>query len=277
MWTLWIAAALAAPPALSPGEVPADVAEAAVHARNLPLAERIAAISSKFLNVPYLHDPEGEGGGNDPDPPGRYDVFDCLTFVEEVLSLSLAADPTDAGVLRRALRYGDGPVDYAHRRHFMEAEWLPGAIDAGFLRDAAADYGETITLSKSLTPELWASWRGRARFALPDDRLPTGTMTLHVLPLATAVKVASKIKPGSLVTVVRIDRAGVPYWITHLGFVLPGPAPVLRHASHMASAMRVQDHDLGWYIRNLGTWPNWPVAGIAIFEPIEQGPPRRAP
>ena len=97
------------------------------------------------------------------------------------------------------------------------------------------------------------------------------------MSLVNSGTVGATVLAETEVTVVRIDRAGVPYWITHLGFVLPGPAPVLRHASHMASAMLVQDHDLGWYIRNLGTWPNWPVAGIAIFEPIEQGPPRRAP
>ena len=46
--------------------------------------------SRAFLGLPYLNDAAGEGQGIDTDPPSRYDAFDCLTFVEEVLALTLA-------------------------------------------------------------------------------------------------------------------------------------------------------------------------------------------
>ena len=74
-----------------PGEstLPEAVREAAVDSRNLPLAERIDRVSESMLGHPYVNDPLGEGRGVDRDPPVRYDAYDCLTFVEEVLALSL--------------------------------------------------------------------------------------------------------------------------------------------------------------------------------------------
>ncbi|MCB9741246.1 MAG: DUF1460 domain-containing protein [Alphaproteobacteria bacterium] len=44
------------------------------------------AISEPWLGLPYQLGPLGEAGGVDPDPVMRFDVFDCLTFIEEVLA-----------------------------------------------------------------------------------------------------------------------------------------------------------------------------------------------
>jgi hypothetical protein len=37
---------------------------------------------------------------------------------------------------------------------------------------------------------------------------------------------------------------------------------------------RVRDHSLDWYLTYIGGYDYRPVAGIAIYEPIEQGPRR---
>jgi len=49
-----------------------------------------------------------------------------------------------------------------------------------------------------------------------------------------------------------------------------GGGTILRHATLIGNQTR--DHELAWYIDHLRTYKNWPVLGIAVIEPIEQGP-----
>ena len=92
------------------GVIPDPVAKIAREVVNQPLAYRMKAVSEPFLGLPYLIDGHGEGIGPDSDPPARYDAFDCLTFLEEILSLAFAGDPVSAPYYRQALRYKDGEV-----------------------------------------------------------------------------------------------------------------------------------------------------------------------
>jgi len=254
------------------GAPPGEVVEAARASRLLPLAERMKAISEPLLDRPYLADPLGEGEGLDPDPPARYDVFDCLTFVEEVLALALSGDPVHAAQTRNALRYGDAAPTYATRRHFMELQWIPENVAAGWMVDATDRYGPTQTFTNQITASTWANWGRRTLFALDDDQLPVGEMRLEVLPLEQALEAVDQIAPGSIVLTVREHRPWVPLWVTHLGFTVPAERTTLRHASRMSSSRRVRDHSLEWYLEHLKTYENWKAAGISILEPREAGP-----
>lgn len=254
------------------GHVPAELAARAAEVRNLPLPERMKAISDLMLDRPYVADPLGEGGGIDPDPLARYDAYDCLTFVEEVLALSLAGDPAHAASVRLALRYRGREPRYEHRQHFMELQWLPSAVADGWLRPTTAEYGPVQHYEREVTPGLWRAWGRRSLFSLTDEQLPLGTMALDWLPLDAALAAVDRIRPGSIVLAVRVDRPWVPLWITHLGFTIPAETPTFRHASRMSRSLRTRDHPLAWYLEHLGTYENWKTAGIAIFEPVEQGP-----
>jgi hypothetical protein len=255
------------------GWLPPNVRAAAEGAVLLPLAQRMRAVSEPFLDAPYVNDPLGEGMGHDADPFARYDVFDCLTFVEEVLALSFAGDPAHSAWIRSSLRYGDAEPNYASRRHFMELQWIPGNLEAGWLRDVGAEYGETTRFEREVTMGLWRAWSKRDTFAHTDDQLPVGVMSLNVLSLEEALRVVDEIRPGSIVMTVREDRPWIPLWITHLGFVVPGEGePMIRHASRMKSSMRVRDHKLRWYLEQLQEYKHWKAAGISIYEPVEYGP-----
>lgn len=260
------------------GRIPDDLLALAGSVANRPLPERMGVISKALLGRPYVNDPMGEGRLPDADPFARYDAFDCLTFAEEVLALSMAGDPAHAASVRSSLRYGEGtPRDYAHRRHFMELQWIPGVIADGWLRDATADYGPVTVLDKQVTPQTWAGWAPRKKFALTDAELPMGRMHLEVLTLDQAAKVATKIRPGSLILTVRIDRAGVPLWVTHVSLLVPADngGTVMRHATKIGQG-GTRDHALPWYLDHLRTYKNWTVLGIAVLEPIEQQPRRIA-
>ncbi len=256
------------------GEMPIEVSEAAAAAAMLPLPERMRAVSEALLAQPYLLDPLGEGQGIDGDPLARYDAFDCLTFLEETLALALSADPAGAGRVRKELRYGDGPVSYETRHHFMEMQWIPANEKRGFIRKTTGDYGEkTIRLSKTVTLDTWSRWARRHLFPLKDADLPMGPMSLDVLPLDAALRVVDEIRPGTLVFTVRSDRGGVPIWISHVGFTVPADSPTVRHATKMGSD-RSRDHSLSWYLEHLKTYKNWTALGVSLYEPVEQGPRR---
>jgi hypothetical protein len=264
-------------PARAPGppleSIPAELLQASRDARALPFPERMGAVSRALLGRPYVNDPMGEGAGTDPDPIARYDAFDCLTYAEEVLAWSFAADPAAAAEVRRSLRYGDGvPVEYAKRRHFMELQWIPGTVRDGWLRPTTAEYGKVVTLEKTVTADTWARWSSRAKFKMTDAELPRGEMSLDVLPLDEALRVADTIRPGSLILTVRVDRAGVPIWITHVSLLVPDGkgGTVLRHATKIGDDDRVKDHAFRWYVEHLRSYTNWTVLGIAVLEPVPQ-------
>lgn len=254
------------------GSIPPDIVKIARSVGHLPLPDRMGKISEAMLGRPYVSDPLGEGEGVDPDPIARYDAFDCLTFTEEVLALSLAGDPIQAAQIRRDLRYGpENTITYVNRRHFMELQWIPGVVRDGWLRNTTAEYGEVMLLEKDVTSQTWRTWKPRKRFAHTDEELPYGQMRLEVLPLATAREVKDRIRAGSVILTVRADRPTVPIWVTHVGFLVPDPKggrPVLRHATKIGGG-GTRDHSLEWYLEHLGSYTNWKVLGISILEPVE--------
>jgi len=265
------------PPGPPPiGVIPDEVRAAIEASANLPLPERLRAISEPMLGKPYALDPLGEGVEPDTDPKVRYDAFDCLTFVEEVLALAWAGDPAHASDVRDRLRYGNGPIDYAHRNHFMELQWIPNNVADGWLVDTTAEYGKPILQEHTVTSSMWASWRKRKLFKLRDEELPIGKIRLQVLPLDQAQAAASKFNDGSILLTVRTVRDYSPIWTTHLGFAFQKEVPTFRNASRR-SAMRVADERLPWYLEHLKSYGKWPVAGVSVFEPVEQLPRRTIP
>src|SRR5712692_3563301 len=70
-----------------------------------PLGTRLLDVSERFLGTPYVVSPLGEGGGKDADPLIRFDAVDCLTFVEETMAISYAADPRGVEPILSELRY----------------------------------------------------------------------------------------------------------------------------------------------------------------------------
>jgi hypothetical protein len=258
------------------GAIPEAIATAARDHRNKPIGERISAISEAMMGTPYLNDATGEATAPDFDPPVRYDAFDCLTFVEEVLALALSADERGAAEIRNSLRYGHGETPaYENRQHFMLQQWVPGAIESGWLRDITAELGETRLLEKTVTKQNWQWWRGRKSFLLPDALLPTGDFRLQVLTPGSAWDVAPEIPDGAIVLTVRESKDHVPIIVTHLGFKVSSAdpeKPFFRHATKMGKKPRVRNDWLQWYVEHNRWYHWWPVAGFTVLMPQEQGP-----
>jgi len=254
--------------------LPDKVRQAASQTMGLPVGERISAISYEMRGKKYITDPIGEGVFPDTDPMFRYDAYDCLTFVEEVLGLAMATEPSSSGLIRNQLRYAGSSVTYKGRNHFMVPQWLPNSIDSGLLVDITDTLGPTKTITKNWTPRIWRKWRRRHKFSLESNEFPLGRHSITVLPLDTALSVVRKIPEGAIVLVVRTNNRHNPIMITHLGFlVYKRNKPLLRHATKMGEGM-VRDESIYWYLNHLKTF-KWRVAGVAIFMPREQGPVKR--
>jgi hypothetical protein len=241
--------------------------------RGAPLAERVLALSARFLGTPYVHSPLGEGEGPDPDPLFRDDAVDCLTFVEQSLALALAERPGDVGPLLARLRY-DGEVRYADRNHLMEAQWLPANVRRGFLRDVTRQVGgaATVRTEKVLTRASWASGSSRA-LALPPERQLRGRFPLEVLPLEALQGRLDVLPVGSILLVVREERAFKATRVTHLGFVVRKEGRTfLRHASR-DPFQRVVDEDLARFLGRNSRYARWPVVGVSVFAPERPAAP----
>ena len=251
--------------------IPEKAIEASYAHRNEPLPDRMAAVSEVFLGVPYADGLQGEGRPPDEDPPARYDSFDCVTLLEEVLALSMAPHPSSAADFRKAFRYRDGLASYSTRNHFFATQWVLQNLQNGLLEDTTESYAQALWLEKELTENTWRYWSSRQKFELSDYELPKGLYSFPVLTLRTALSVVDKIRPGTIVVTVREPKPNVPIMVTHVGFTIPGDEPTMRHATKMGIG-RVRDHSLKWYLEHLQTYTNWPVAGVMLLEPIEQGP-----
>lgn len=273
LWLTLVASTLFAHAATPPAAFTAAVEES----RRLPLAQRIDNISKSLLGVAYALDPMGEGQPPDTDPIVQYHHFDCLTYVEEVLAFALTNDDSTAQTMRTTLRYGDGIADYSHRHHFMELQWIPANIAKGLLKDISSQLGTTTPLTVNVTAETWQNWGPRRRFSLTDSQLPIGEWTLDVLPLDIALAAISQFPVGSIALTVHTPRAHTPSLVTHLGIIVDGPTPTIRHASSLGGG-NIRDTSLTAHIGRLkSAYVNWPMLGIVVLMPQDTAPNRSEP
>ena len=250
--------------------IPESVLEAREASALEPLGLRMKRITEGFLGSPYLLNGIGEEQDPDPDPIVRYDAFDCLTFVEEAIALSLGRTDDEVAEIRKDLRYGDGAISYENRNHFMTSQWIPNAIEKGYLQDITHTLGETHVVSKTITRRTWERWRGRRHFFMTPDQFPVGTYTMGVLSLDAAFNAIPNIPEGALVVVVRQNNPYNPVWITHLGFVVRHSEKDvrIRHATKMSGGL-VKEHYLKWYFEHIRIYLA-PMEGILVLMPQER-------
>lgn len=108
-----------------------------LNAQNQPIAQRLFDVSNGFLSKPYCLGALGEGlqGQYDQYPLYRTDAFDCLTFVETVLAISLAHNLESFKQRIKKIRYRKGNVSFISRNHFTDLDWNKNNQKEGILTD----------------------------------------------------------------------------------------------------------------------------------------------
>jgi hypothetical protein len=234
-----------------------------------PGPKRAQWASQVLLGMPFAKSPLGEGNGSDGDPRFRLDAFDCVTYVETVMALGNASNTQQARLLMDDIRY-DGPADFAHRNHYMMAQWVPANVRKGWLEDitTAVAGPVAVSTSKRYTKATWAAAEkaGHILKDLPPERRPMGTFQFPIVPLEELGEVMNRIPAGTVLLVVREDRPWRPYRVTHMGVVtVRKGVRYLRHASDVPSVMRVRDEPLEKFLERNARYQGWPVSGVSLF------------
>ncbi|HNW44695.1 MAG TPA: DUF1460 domain-containing protein [Elusimicrobiales bacterium] len=245
---------------------------------------RLRAVSDRFLGIPYVLGPLGEGaqGEFDRGPLVSFTGLDCTTFVEETLAFTLGAD--DAGALDtlRRIRYKDGRIAYEARNHFPEVDWLPNNIAAGFLKDITAQVGGsgTGTVRKIISKRAWYQGKTEAdlkgfeaepaeqrrarleRLRAAGAGFADQEAAIQYVPLSLLPGLLPAIPSGTVVSLVRESRPDKPTVVTHQFFIFDGPyGKIIRHA---ALGKQVMDVPAAEYIANLATYTSWKVLGFNL-------------
>lgn len=287
-------AAAARGPFQPPTEVQMQRELTRIHERASSLSRRVEAVSERFIGTPYQLGPLGEGpdGRFDRLPTVRFDAFDCTTFVETVMALSLESDLGAAEATLQRIRYKDGQVDYVHRNHFTELDWIPHNVWAGFLRDITTDVAgaDAVEVSKEISKREWylhkttASFEGNfsddeKRRLLPQwqalgAQFPDERATLTILPMAALHKHLNLIPSGTIANLVRADQPGKETMVSHQVLLIrKKDGWYVRHAAY---GKAVEDDPIdAYFARYSGS--SWPLLGLnlnVLLDPKSPNLPR---
>lgn len=258
---------------------PQQMSQVLAGAQKVPrLEDRLTAVSDPFVGTPYALGNMGEGpdgDGRDTDPRFNVASADCTTFVEHALAFALSADLTAARKRLDRIRYVDGKVGYGSRRHWPEAQWVPGLIADGYLVDvtrllAGAD-AKVEQARVTLTPQAFEKSAHKASMPLTVAELPQGTFDVPYVRLAEVTRLAGRLDNGLVVNVVKAPRADLLVRISHQGLVVRKHGKVfVRHASSVGPKA-VMDEPLADFVKRQGAARKWPTVGLQFLR-IHQPP-----
>lgn len=102
---------------------------------------RIDFLSQLFLGKPYIANPQGEGidAEFDSAPLYRFDGFDCVTYVNNILALALAHDLKSFQERLIQINYYESVARYDNRFHFMSLDWNPENQKNKIIRDVTGE------------------------------------------------------------------------------------------------------------------------------------------
>lgn len=113
------------------------------------IGERMRHIAGRLLNRPYIYNPL-VGSSTEPEVlVTRMDGFDCTTYLQTVLAISLSKTLDEFLNNLREIRYRDGKISYQTRLHYT-VDWAAYQINRGLLTDLTLGE-EVLTREKTLS------------------------------------------------------------------------------------------------------------------------------
>lgn len=265
---------------------------------HLSKTQRLEYISEAWLNKPYLLFAlgEGENAAFDQHPLYRTDAFDCETFVDTVLALTLAKNMDEFKQNMNKIRYRNGQVEFIQRNHFTGLEWNIHNQQQGFIQDITPSitHNNKPIYVLSQTPINKGSWYqhlSENRIYLPKSSdkqkliqyqklkslgrtQESATSEVTYLPLTQLFNTKGHIHPdilkqipnGSIMEIVRPQwnlekQIGTQLDISHLGFLIHKNNNIyFRNAS--STHQKVIDEKLEDYLKKCLKSPT--IKGIHI-------------
>lgn len=192
------------------------------------IRERMKLHSARFLGLPYIVHPL-IGSMTEPEQlMVRFDGFDCVTYVETVLAMSLARNRDEFLKDLREIRYDNGKVEWQRRLHYT-SDWIAVNIRRGLLRDMT-DGPETSLSSKNLS-------------LIPG--LPPRSVQLRYFPKTQFTYLSRWMTDGDIISFLS-TRRNLDFF--HMGLIFrDGDRILIRHARQMRK--RVFEQLLPEFIR----------------------------
>lgn len=236
-----------------------------MQAKSRSMIDRLDFYSNKFLGLPY------QKNAQDEDQLFRFDAFDCVTYVNNVLALSFSntQDEFLAHLLR--LNYYDGVATFDKRFHFMSCDWNVENQKNQYVKDVTDvitnSLGETVycTAKGDINKPAWFLKQNKP---VPQQVSITPSV-INYIPLSVLFSddcLFSQIPHGSIVEIVRpnwdlTESIGTQLHVSHLGFVFRKENVLLfRHATSVAKL--VVEVDFRDYLRDCLKSPT--IKGINV-------------
>ncbi|MGK2908118.1 MAG: N-acetylmuramoyl-L-alanine amidase-like domain-containing protein [Desulfuromonadales bacterium] len=197
------------------------------------------AISSHFINAPYAANTLIGGPQEAEQLVLDLTAFDCFTFLDVVEALRRSSNADDFPAQLQQVRYRDGKVDYAKRRHFF-SDWVAG-VDT-LVSDVTEDIGQGS--AQSVVKQLNCKEDGTVW--LPG--IAVAPRDIMYIPASRVdAKLLSALQPGDYVGLYS-EQAGLD--VNHTGLIIVNRGKILlRHASSRSGVKRVVDEDLFAYLQ----------------------------
>jgi N-acetylmuramoyl-L-alanine amidase-like len=200
---------------------------------------RIEAVSKEFVGLPYSS--TLIGSAEQPEIfVASLDRFDCVTYVETVLALARASNPSQFAEFLRHLRYDRGCVAWEKRNHYM-TQWISNNRRDGTIRQIS------VHVPRKTKTRVLNIIRG----------LPAFSAHFKCVPKQAIKHLTSQLKTGDLIffasTRKHLD-------VFHCGLLIrDGEHLRMRHASR--SRKSVVEQDLDEFLKNNR------MAGVIVVRP----------
>jgi hypothetical protein len=156
----------------------------------------------------------------------RWDAFDCWTFVEQVVAMSVTkhsnGDYQQFNKLLRSLRYRNGKVNgYGSRLHYF-TEWMLQAQQMGILQDLTKEMGG-VKMAKTIqfmtkNPSLYPRLSDQESFeTVLAAEAYLSRQTFHFIPKQSVASVERFVQDGDLIAITT-TKTGLD--IAHEGFAV---------------------------------------------------------
>lgn len=202
--------------------------------------EQIVKISGHFINTPYAANTLVGGPQEAEQLVINLAAFDCFTFLDVVEALRRSSVVEDFPAQLKNVRYRNGTVAYATRRHFF-SDWVTGETTP--ISDVTAVVGQGS--AQSVVKQLNRKSDG-TRW-LPE--IPIMSRQIAYIPLsAIDAQKLSLLQNGDYVGVYS-ELAGLD--VSHTGLIVKNQDQVMfRHASSRPGVEQVVDEELITYLQD---------------------------
>ena len=187
-------------------------------------SNRLQFFSKKLLGKPYFLGPTGEGrfGLISSSPLADFNQFDCVTYIESVMSLAETNHSLETLDTLQKIRYHNGSISYSSRNHYFIEDWIKSNSN----RVQLLKLPGSIEVRKEIYKDKFYQSK-----KLPAPKI-NPELAFPMLPLDSAIKLASDWSLGKGIWGIAFATHIKGLDVTHTGFVTVSDSiPYLRHAS----------------------------------------------